>query len=131
MHIEKEPQMAATKGHGRPRGAQHDVTFSVRLPRPTLEALKELARLEKCKVSQAIRAGIIAQIAKVVPQLVATAENPDRAASRRLKAIQRLRLFMRADLYLSPVGLQLARGRALNNPPTQKDNTRRTLDARD
>ena len=112
MQGEKVPQMTVTKRRGRPRGAQHDVTFSVRLPRPTLEALKELARLEKCKVSQAIRAGIDAQIAKVIPQLVATAKNEKRAASRRLKAIQRLRLLMRADLYLSPVGLQLARAKA-------------------
>ena len=112
MTGESPIQRAATKGHGRPRGAQHDVTFSVRLPRPTLEALKELARLEKCKVSQAIRAGIIAKMAEVVPQLVQIIQNEDRAASRRLKAIQRLRLFMRAQVYLGPVGLRLARARA-------------------
>ena len=112
MQPEKDGKTPVPKGHGRPRGVQYDTTFNVRLPRPTLEALKELARLEKCTVSQAVRAGILAQMAKVLPQLIATAKNVDRAGSRRLKAIQRIRLLLRAELHLGPVGLELARARA-------------------
>lgn len=117
MTLSANAAVVPVRRRGRPPGAQHDKSIQVRLPSEALKALKEIAKIEHTTVSEIVRAGVEKVLSEGAQKLIGIARNTDRAARRRLKAVQRIRLILRAALHLGPEGLNLARARTNGSSP--------------
>ena len=95
----------------RPAGRQHDASLNLALPAVAKKALTAIAKAEGVSLSALLRGGVRRAIADAVPELVAVARDETRSPGVRLGAAKTLRLLARADLHLSPVGLQLAQAK--------------------
>ena len=67
--------MKQNRRRGRPRGHQHDATVALRLPKPALDAIRELARRSKQSVPAILRSGLIASLTRAIEPAVAVAKN--------------------------------------------------------
>ena len=99
---------------GRPPGRQFDVVVHVRMPRPALAALKELAHREKSTISHVVRCGVMAAAARAIKPMVDVVRDKKRSPFHRIAAIGAIRACMRADLHMGPMGLKLARQRRVD-----------------
>lgn len=104
--------LRAVRRPGRPRGRQYDVLYTLRLPRPALEAIRELAKHTDRTVADVLRTGVIASLVQAVAPAAAIAKDENAAPSRRLEAADLLRLVTTAATYLGPLGLKIARAEA-------------------
>ena len=98
---------------GRPPGRQHDITLSIRLPRPAAAALSEVAREQRLTVSTILHSSIISPLAAMVAPHVKVVRDTRASASRKLESIRALHLATRASLYLGPMGRRLGRAEAM------------------
>lgn len=98
---------------GRPRGRQYDAIVQLRLPRPVVRILRVLAHREKKTLNDLIRGAVSYRLGEAVNAMAERANNPDLPDNSRLVAIEIMHMLARAGLYLSPVGLEIARSKAL------------------
>ncbi len=97
------------KRAGRPPGRQHDAELRVRIPGPSLQALKEISRRIDLSVSELVRMAISRGVVEKMPGFLETWKDSSLKARKRFRAYEMLKLMQIFITFNGPTGLDVAR----------------------